>query len=76
MRKARQWDGSPLPPELLDEVRMFVDQCDLITRQIKKLEQRQREMLRKARQGAPEATPAQQKAASLSRLRGVGDVGA
>jgi transposase len=76
VKRARQWDGTPLPPELLDDVRMFVDQCDLITRQIKKLEQRQREVLRKARQGVPEATPAQQKAATVSRLRGVGDVGA
>ena len=76
VRKARQWDGTPLPPDLLDDVRMFVDQCDLITRQIKKLEKRQREVLREARREAPEATPAQRKAATLSRLRGVGDVGA
>ena len=76
VKRARQWDGSRLPTELLDDVRMFVDQCDLMTRQIKKLEQRQREVLRKARRGAAEATPAQRKAATLSQLRGVGDVGA
>lgn len=73
--RARQWDGAPLPPELEDDVRMFVDQCDLLTRQIRTLEKRQRELLRQARRGARDATPAQRKAALLSELRGVGDVG-
>ena len=75
LKGARQWDGSRLPPELLGNVKMLWQQYALLTRQIKTLEQRQREALREARRGSPEATDAQRKAALLSELRGVGDVG-
>ncbi|RKZ06911.1 hypothetical protein DRQ32_10625 [bacterium] len=56
-------------------VRMVWDQYVLVTRQIKDLEQRQRQMLREARVGSPESTIAQRKAARLSQLCGVGDIG-
>lgn len=75
VERARQWDGSRLPPELCTTVRMLWDQYVLLTRQIKDLEQRQRQMLREARRGSAEATAAQKKAARLSQLCGVGDVG-
>jgi transposase len=76
LKRARQWDGSHLPPELLGMVRMLWQQYALVTRQIKQLEGRQRQALQKARRGSPEATVAQRKAALLSELRGVGDIGA
>jgi len=75
LKQARQWDGSRLHPELLDTVRMLWSQYVLLTRQIKKLEQRQREMLREARKGSSKSTTAQLKAARLSQLCGVGDIG-
>ena len=75
LRSARQWDGSRLPAELLRVVRMHWDQYALLVRQIKQLEQRQRQALREARRGSPKATIAQRKAARLSQLRGVGDTG-
>jgi len=75
LERARQWDGSPLRPELKRSVRMLWDQYVLQARQIKDLEQRQRQVLRQARRGAKEATNAQKKAALLSQLCGVGDVG-
>lgn len=73
--RARQWDGTRLHPELLATVRMLWEQYVLLTRQMKDLEQRQRQMLREARAGSSESTVSQQKAAQLSSLRGVGDVG-
>ncbi len=72
---ARQWDGARLQPELLLTVRMFWDQYVLLTRQMKDLEQRQRQMLREARAGSSKSTEAQRTAARLSRLCGVGDIG-
>lgn len=75
LKRARQFDGSPLPSELLKTVRMQWDQYVLIVRQIKSIEQRQRQVLRKARAGCEESTFAQRKAAKLTLLRGVGDVG-
>jgi len=75
LKKARQWDGARLHPELLNTVRMLWGQYVLLTRQIKKLEQRQRQMLREARKGSSKSTTAQLKAARLSQLCGVGDIG-
>ncbi len=75
LKRAQQWDGSPLPSELLNVVKMLWKQYVLLVRQIKALEQRQRSALREARRGSPTATVAQRKAALLSELRGVGDVG-
>ena len=75
LKLARQWDGAQLPAELRRTVRMQWDQYVLITRQIKELEQRQRQALREARRGSEEATPAMRKAGVLSQLRGVGDIG-
>ena len=75
LKRARQWNGSRLPSELLGNVKMLWKQYVLLVRQIKTLEQRQRQALREARRGSPEATVAQRKAALLSELRGVGDVG-
>ncbi len=75
LKRAQQWDGSRLPIELLNVVKMLWKQYVLLVRQIKALEQRQRSALREARRGSPTATVAQRKAALLSELRGVGDVG-
>ena len=76
LEDARQWDGSPLPPELVSVVRMHWEDFALITRQIKTLEQRQRELLRKARTEGGKPPAAHAKAAKLTQLRGIGDVGA
>lgn len=73
---ARQWNGKPLPPGVLEEVELLGQQLALLERQIKSLSERQREALRAARRGAPEATVAQRKAAQLTELRGIGDTGA
>lgn len=72
----RQWDGSPLPPGLLSEVEHLWAQLDLVWDQIRELEGLQRRALQAAREGASGVTTAQEKAACLSQLRGVGDVGA
>ena len=76
LEEARQWDGSPLPPELVSSVRMHWEVFALVTRQIKSLEQRQRQVLRKARAAGPESPETHRKAAKLTQLRGIGDVGA
>jgi transposase len=73
---ARQWDGRPLPPGLMQELDLLWDQFVLLDRQIKDLTQQQRKALRDVRRGTTEGTVAQQKAARLSELRGVGDTGA
>ena len=75
LERARQWDGARLQPELLTSVRMLWDQYVLLTRQMKDLEQRQRQMLREARAGSSKSTEAQRTAARLSQLCGVGDIG-
>lgn len=75
LKRARQWDGSRLQPELRKAVRMLWDQFALLTRQIKTLEQRQRQLLREARAGSATSTSAQRKGAKLSQLCGVGDIG-
>jgi len=75
LKLARQWDGTPLPAELRRTVRMQWEQYALATRQIKGLEQRQRQLLREARKGSAQATPAMCKAAVLSQLLGIGDIG-
>jgi transposase len=76
LKAARQWDGSTLPPELVRTVKMHWEEFALITRQIKVLEQRQRKQLRDARAKGSESPEAHQKAARLTQLRGIGDVGA
>lgn len=73
LARARQWDGSRLPQALLDQVRLLWQQFALFTRQLKQLEQKQRQVLREARREAPSATVAQRKAARLTLLRGIGD---
>jgi len=73
--RARQWDETHLQPELLSTVRMLWEQYVLLTQQMKDLEQRQRQMLREARSGSSESTSTQRKAARLSQLCGVGDIG-
>ena len=73
---ARQWDGKPLAPGQRQELEFLWEQRVLVERQIKQLAQTQRTALREARRGAPEATVAERKAARLTELRGVGDVGA
>jgi len=73
LERARQWDGSPLRPELINTVRMNWEEFALITRQIKCLEQRQ--LLREARADGSKSPEAHRKAAKLTQLRGVGDVG-
>ncbi len=75
LKRARQWDQSPLPRQLTELTRMLWKEYELVTRQIKELEQKQRRLLREARAGSPDATPAQRKAALLSQLCGVGDIG-
>lgn len=75
LKGVRQWDGSVLPSELRRVLRLHWDEYELITRQINMLEQRQRTLLREARSDCSKATSAQRKAALLSQLRGVGDIG-
>ena len=76
LSQALRWDGSPLPAGLVYMVRQDWAQYCLVEEQIRDLAQRQRRALRRAREGDPEATPAQRKAALLTELRGIGDVGA
>ncbi len=76
LKAARQWDGSALPPELVRTVKMLWEEFALTTRQIKRLEQRQRQLLRDARAQNTESPEAHRKAARLTQLRGIGDVGA
>jgi transposase len=76
LENARQWNGSPLPSELINTVRMYWEEFALITRQIKSVEQRQRKLLREASVEGSESPEAHRKAAKLTRLRGIGDVGA
>lgn len=75
LKAARQWDGRPLPTGCLRSVKRDWQQYALFTKQIKELEQRQRKILRDARAEPEKATAAACKAARLSQLRGVGDVG-
>ena len=76
LESARQWNGSPLPPELVNVVRMHWEEFSLTTRQIKDLEQRQRQLLREARAADSDSPEPYRKAAKLTQLRGIGDVGA
>ena len=76
LRRARQWDGSPLPEGVVFFVKLQWERYAVIEAQIKDLSQRQREVLRKARRGSEDVTPAQELAARMTRLRGVGDTGA
>lgn len=76
LEKARQWDGTPLPEGVIFMVRLHWEQYALIESQIKDLSQRQREALRRAREGSESVTHAQEVAARLTELKGVGDVGA
>lgn len=76
LTRATQWDGSPLPEGVLFMVRLQWEHYALIESQIKDLSQRQREALREARRGSKDVTPAQELAARLTLLRGVGDTGA
>jgi transposase len=73
---ARQWDGQPLPPGLLQELELHWQQFVLVDRQVKDLSRQQRAALRDVRRGTIEGTVAQQKAARLTELRGIGDTGA
>jgi transposase len=76
LASARQWDGSPLPPGLLREIEHLWAQLDLVWEQIRELEGQQRRALKAAREDSRDVTVAQAKAARLTELRGVGDVGA
>ena len=76
LEQARQWDGSPLPAGLVCMVKLDYEQFCLLEEQIRDLAARQRRALKKAREGSPGVTIAQRKAALLSQLCGVGDVGA
>lgn len=73
---ARQWNGERLPPGLQQEVALLYEQCALLTKQIKGLAQKQTVALREARREPVNKTQALQKAAFLSRLKGIGDTGA
>ena len=76
LAKARQWNGDPLPPGLQREVELLWSQLDLVSEQIRELEGDQRRALKAARRGSKDVTVAQDKAARLTELRGMGDVGA
>lgn len=73
--EARQWDGSALPGELVASVRMLWDQFALLSRQVKDLERRQRELLRDAKAEEARSSTTHRKAALLASLKGIGDVG-
>lgn len=75
LARARQWDGTPLPAGVVSVVKLQWEQYAVVEAQIKELSQRQREALRKARRNE-DVTPAQELAARMTRLRGVGDTGA
>lgn len=74
--RVRRVDGSPLPPGVLFAIEQEWELYEVVARQIKDLEQRQREALRRARRGEAGVTKAQKVAALLTRLRGIGDTGA
>lgn len=65
----RQWDGSPLPAELTAELLRGWERLELLAEQIRRLEKARGESL------TVPVTPAQQMAARLVRLRGIGPVG-
>lgn len=74
--RARQWDGSPLPVGLVFMVKADYEHFCFLEEQIRDLASRQRRALKRAREGSADVTAAQLKAAMLTELRGVGDVGA
>jgi transposase len=76
LARARQWNGKPLSPGLLQELDLLWEQLVVLKRQIDLLKNLQRRALEEVRRGTAEGTVAQQKAALLTELRGVGDTGA
>jgi transposase len=64
------WQGQPLPADLQDEIRREQARLELLDQQIKVLQARQLQAVQKP------ATVAEQKAAKLARLKGIGPIGA
>lgn len=64
---ARQWDGNPLPPELLARVKREYARLQLVDEQIRELEQHCQELLRESEE------PAVARVRHLLRLKSVGE---
>ena len=75
LEAARQSNGEPLPERRREMILMDWELFSTLTRQLKRLELQQRQLLREARKAPEAATVAVRKAAILSQLWGVGEVG-
>lgn len=66
LEKARQWDGSPLPPGLVARLKREYGRIQMVDDQIRELEAQRREIIRH------EESPAMDKVRQLMRLRAIG----
>ena len=75
LEAARQPNGEPLPARRKAMILLDWELFSTLTLQLKRLEQEQRQLLREARKDPDAATIAVRKAAILSQLCGVGNIG-
>jgi transposase len=73
LKGARRFDGSPLPPRLLDDLYSEIQRLRLVQAQIKKIEDEQKALLK---QEQPAACAIVEKAQRLTALNGVGTISA
>lgn len=66
LEKARQWDGSPLPPGLVTRLKREYGRIQMVNDQIRELEAQRREIIRH------EESPEIDKVRQLMRLRAIG----
>jgi len=71
-RAVRDWDGRPLPAEVLRELEQEQARLDIVVSQLKELEEARAQRLRTARKEAP-APAAERWALKLAELNGVGE---
>jgi transposase len=74
LERVRRWDGQPLPEGLLARVRLDLERLEVVDKQFYSLE---RERVRRLRtKGETGPTKAQEQIEKLTRLNGIGPVGA
>ena len=74
LEKVREWNGSPLPPGLVARVRVELERVQLLDEQLRAAERERTRQLRVKR--GQKASTAQAQIAKLTRLKGIGPVGA
>jgi transposase len=74
LEKVRRWDGEPLPEGLQARLRLELERLEVVNGQIREVERERRRQLRVKKGQAPSRP--QQQIQKLSRLRGIGPVGA